>query len=603
MNRVLLMAVVVVVASCAPESTTGTNPGGGGGGPVEQQKAPLSAFRPVVGGHLMVSADGTRVVVTDPEREQLRILNASTGELIEDVALPVGSWPTRAIEVAPDTYQVLFRATGRLATVTRVPGQAATVTATDVCSEPRSLVRDGAHNETVVACAGGELVHVGTAGNRLEKSAFEWRDVALKPDGSLIATSFRSAELVNVSSVPVATKLDAQRVVTDPANPAMHVAQVAWRMARTDTATVIVHQLHADQLTTSQTTTPNNPVPQPDSSPYGGGGNTNPIPGLPPPCSSAAVVTGVTRVLDTGESFTAHTNDILPVDAALSPDGSMLAIAGAGGSGLSVYPTALVQGSNGCMTPTGGVGGLSLTSVAWLSNTKILVLETLRSSPMVFDLSTGLARPLGAADRPLSSPAHSLFHQSPRGGAALACASCHPEGGEDGHLWVIDGQLRRTQSLAGGVMARAPFHWRGDLNNLSALMTDTFVKRMGATPVTSADLSTLGSWLDTIPASKPSRILTLDQRAAGLAAFQKAACGTCHLSNGTVEGPAADIGTGEAVRSPSLQSVSFRAPFLHTGEIPDLRTRVTGNLHPNHGNLAALDSTEKESLIAYLESL
>jgi mono/diheme cytochrome c family protein len=600
MNRSIAVMVVAVFASCTSEERGGgSGPSPGGGGSVEQQNAPLTAFRPVVGGHLSVSADGRRILVADPEREQLHVLS-STGTTIEDVALPAGSWPVRVIEIAPDQFQVLLRGTGQLATVTRTQNQPTTVVTVDVCAEPRGLTRDA--NATLVSCAGGELVRVGAEVTR-ESFPFEWRDVVVKANGQVVGTSFRSAQLIDVGA-RVARPLEQQRVVVDATNPTRHVPRVAWRTLRDEatSSSFVIHQLHADQLTTTPPSMPTNPQ-QPPSSPYGGGGSGGGgTPGIPASCSAAAVVTGITRVLDNGNSFTAHTNDILPVDAALSPDGSMLAIVGAGGSGLSVYPTSLVQGSNGCMMPTGGVGGLALTSVAWLSDTKLVVLESLRSSPMLFDVSSGLARPLGT-DRPLASPAHSIFHQSPRGGAALACASCHPEGGEDGHVWSIDGTLRRTQTLAGGVMSRQPFHWRGDLDNLSALMGDTFVKRMGATPVTSTELTGLASWLDTIPAPKASRVLTAELRAAGLAAFDKAACSGCHLRGGLDEGPAADIGTGEAVRSPSLQGVVARAPYLHTGEIPDLRTRVTGTLHPNHGNLARLSTVEKESLLAYLESL
>lgn len=595
MKRSALIAVVVVVG-CTPLDRGGepstTTP------PTQPSKTeqPLSALRPVIGGHLLVTADAQRVLVADPEAERLRILDAS-GALIEDVALPKGSWPTRSLEVESDTYQVLLRGTGELATIRRNAGGPATVTTVAVCPEPRGLSRDAANGETLVACAGGELVHVGAA-LRTENTGVELRDVAIGPNG-LIATSFRSAELVNLATLE-RTKLATQRVSPDPTNPVMHVAQVAWRMTRSAGASFVVHQLHADQLTT--TTTMPNPIPGGgDSSPYGGGGPS--IPGLPVPCSASAVVTGITRVLDDGTSFTAHTNDILPVDAAVSPDGTMLAIVGAGGTGLSVYPASLVQGTDSCMTPTAGVGGLALNSVAWLSNTRLVVLETLHGTPMLFDLTRGDAKPLGVSDRPLAAPAHTLFHQSPRGGAALACASCHPEGGEDGHLWIIDNQLRRTQTLAGGVMQRAPFHWRGDLGNLSALMGDTFVKRMGAAPVSSTEIAGLGTWLDTIPAARPSRVLTTDARAAGVAAFEKASCGSCHLSNGTAEGPEADIGTGEAVRSPSLKGLQARAPYLHTGELPDIRTRVLGGQHPNHGNLSALSAPEKESLIGYLESL
>lgn len=599
MKRSALIAVMVVGVGCTTEKKNDPSTPEDPNQPSTTQQ-PLSAFRPVVGGHLSLTADGTRVLLADPEGERLRIIDASTGAVVEDVAFPAGSWPTRAIALPDGSFQVLLRGTGALATVTLNPGAAASITTTSVCAEPRSLTRDAAKSETLIACAGGELVHLG-ATQVTDQTGAELRDVVVGPNG-LVASTFRAAELIDLSAAtPTKNKLATQRI-SNELNPVVHVPQVAWKMTRGNGATFVVHQLHADQITLSTSTAPN-PIPnQGNTSPYGGGPQI-PIPGIPAPCSASAVVTGVTRTLDDGTTFTAHTNDVLPVDAALSPDGSMLAIVGAGGTGLSVYPTSLVAGTDSCMTPTGGVGGLALNSVTWLSNTKLVVLETLHATPMVFDLSSGLAKPLGTSDRALSSPAHTLFHNSPRGGAALACASCHPEGGEDGHLWIIDGQFRRTQTLAGGVMQRAPFHWRGDLNNLSALMTDTFVKRMGAAPVASTEVASLGTWLDTIPAPKPSRTLSAQQRDEGVAAFNKAGCATCHLSNGTAEGPEADIGTGEAVRSPNLMGLAARAPYLHTGEIPDIRTRVTGALHPNHGNLSRLATSEKESLIAYLEAL
>ncbi len=50
---------------------------------------------------------------------------------------------------------------------------------------------------------------------------------------------------------------------------------------------------------------------------------------------------------------------------------------------------------------------------------------------------------------------------------ALACASCHPEGDEDGHTWFFDEDPgRRTQTLRG--------HWRGDVADLQAVMHTTF---------------------------------------------------------------------------------------------------------------------------------
>jgi cytochrome c peroxidase len=77
----------------------------------------------------------------------------------------------------------------------------------------------------------------------------------------------------------------------------------------------------------------------------------------------------------------------------------------------------------------------------------------------------------------------------------------------------------------------------------------------------------------------------------------------CHLQGGTTEGPLADVGTGEALRSPNLRGLHARAPYLHTGALPDIRSRVMGPVDTRHGDLAGLTDSEKETLVAYLESL
>ena len=49
---------------------------------------------------------------------------------------------------------------------------------------------------------------------------------------------------------------------------------------------------------------------------------------------------------------------------------------------------------------------------------------------------------------------HQLFHINAGGG--LACASCHPEGGEDGRVWKFACQgERRTQSIRGAISGTA----------------------------------------------------------------------------------------------------------------------------------------------------
>jgi len=70
-----------------------------------------------------------------------------------------------------------------------------------------------------------------------------------------------------------------------------------------------------------------------------------------------------------------------------------------------------------------------------------------------------------------------LFHLNPGGG--VACASCHPEAGMDGHVWnFAEFGPRVTQPLEGQVSKRAPFHWSGDLKDWPSLVGEVMMKRM-----------------------------------------------------------------------------------------------------------------------------
>src|SRR6185369_16648356 len=85
--------------------------------------------------------------------------------------------------------------------------------------------------------------------------------------------------------------------------------------------------------------------------------------------------------------------------------------------------------------------------------------------------------------------------------------SCHPEGHDDGRTWHFttpEGgeSARRTQNIGigGGLLETAPFHWSGDLGDLSALMGEVFVTRMGGQPVGNHRLKLFSNWLEQLPA-------------------------------------------------------------------------------------------------------
>lgn len=589
MKNLPLSAALLALVGCAPELEPTRNGHAPSGGQVSSSRSDtLLTFRPTVGGHLAIVNHGRTLALADAEHDRLRLFDINSLQPGANIDLGVNAWPTR-VQDRNEGYDVLLRGRGQLA---RVVGSTVTWSV-DVCAEPRGLAID-AQGNALVGCAGGELVTVTSAGAVSTRATdVEWRDVLVKGE-QISGSSFRAAQLVQLGATST--------VRTQPRNVPvslgmLHTPQVAWKTMVTPAGVVMVHQLHAQQLDDGTTPTgtgggSGGSGSVPPTSLYG-----NPVNFQSPP--TAAVVTGVSVFDQTGHLLsTATASDVMPVDAALSPDGTMLAIAGAGGTGLSIYGMNSVNG--GTAFPRVQLGGLSLSSVLWLDPSRLVVVEALRATPMQFDLKTGLmTTPMR---EPLSgSVAHALFHNAPANGAALACASCHPEGGEDGHVWLIDGQPRRTQSLTGDVMQRMPFHWKGDVKDLGAVMQNTFVTRMGGVPVDNTTTQMLGNWLSGLPAPRPSVVLDAAQRDAGTAAYAKAGCAGCHLADGS-KGPAADIGTGLKVFTPSLIGVAARAPYLHDGRLASLEARVLDDTMP-HGDLAKLSITERGALLKYLQSL
>lgn len=210
-----------------------------------------------------------------------------------------------------------------------------------------------------------------------------------------------------------------------------------------------------------------------------------------------------------------------------------------------------------------------------------------------------LAAPVGDSGRDL------FYKVTPSG---VACASCHPEGGDDGRTWHFDPQgARRTKSLVGGVMHRAPFHWDGAAPDFTTLMSDVFVGRMGGTMPDAATLGALGAWLDTLPAPRASPPADDAAVARGRALFvdpQGAGCVTCHAGPHYTLPDLADVGTGGRFRIPSLVGLWARPPYLHDGRAATLADRFApsggGDLH---GRTSQLSPAQLGDLVAFLATL
>jgi mono/diheme cytochrome c family protein len=195
---------------------------------------------------------------------------------------------------------------------------------------------------------------------------------------------------------------------------------------------------------------------------------------------------------------------------------------------------------------------------------------------------------------------HEIFHRKTESG--LSCASCHPEGTDDGHVWLFEGLgLRRTQPLDVGLEGTAPFHWDGDMGDLDILMEEVLAHRMGGKRQTSARGESFTRWLfaqERPPADAGRDDPTLV--AEGEALFEALDCSRCHTGTalgGTMTTPI----RGAELQVPSLRRVSLHPPFMHDGRAATLEDAVRDMIE-------ATLSTEPtpqdvEALTAYMRTL
>ena len=307
----------------------------------------------------------------------------------------------------------------------------------------------------------------------------------------------------------------------------------------------------------------------------------------------------------------------LVVDVAVSPDGTKIAVASAGNADTPGQPT-LVEGSvtrmtqSGmvpCSPPLNNVPNAPPGQVVSVAYSQALpgVLFAQTREPATLWRSDMATTTISLASDSRADTGHLIFHANAGGG--LACASCHPEGGEDGRVWnFVCAGARRTQSIRGGISPTAPFHWDGSEHDFSHLMDDVFSGRM-AGPMLSADQKTaLQSWVDTIPLLPPTAGLDAAAVVRGSMLFNDAnvGCSTCHAGALLTNNATVDVGTGQPLQVPSLRGVSWRAPFMHNGCAATLTERLvnpTCGGGDKHGLTSTLTAAQVIDLTAYLSSL
>ncbi|HEU0035529.1 MAG TPA: cytochrome c [Kofleriaceae bacterium] len=594
----------------------------------EHGRTPDPWGAPITGGTITVTRDGSRAIVSDPDRDRLLAVDLASGTVAGELALQPGDQPGRVIEDSAGRIQVALRHGGALLTL---DGSLNIIARRAVCPEPRGLAYDASADTVHIACAGGELVTYAAAGGDLPVRQIrldrDLRDVIVSGT-QLIVTRFRTAEIltldangavINRTFPPTVPRFDSGSFgglppeggdgQTGTINAA---ASVAWRtIAMPDGRLVMSHQRKVKTKLDSE-------------QPGGYGGD----------CGGGPVEDAVTVIAPglAPQAVAQIGNGALPVDIAASPAGDKLAVVVAGSKSVKVVPSSALalpdedkcepppppcDDPNAPTTPDGRgdcdddddddedrLG--APTSVAFTPTGDLVIFYPEAPALVVRAAAGPLATRIDlTGDRGIDA-GRAVFHTQTRIG--LACASCHPEGRDDGLVWdFAQFGTRRTQSLAGHILQRAPYHWAGDEASLPVLMDDVFAQRMSGGILSDEQKRALGPWLDRVPAPVVTATADADTIARGKAVFEspEAACVSCHNGELMSNKQLVNVGTGGTFKVPSLLGLADRAPFMHTGCAPTLAARFTSACGGGdaHGVTSTLTAQQVSDLVAYLESL
>lgn len=555
---------------------------------------------PVYGGTMETAPGIGGVVAADPEGN--RLLRLMGKEVIE-IDLGDNARPFR-VHVEGTRAWVTLRGTGELALIALDTGHIEWTTR--VCLEPRGVARSP-HGPLVVACAGGELVEVDDDGQlvRLAVLDVDLRDV-VAADDVLLVSRFAAATILVI---------DPENLVETGRMDLADNGGVALRMRPYERSEGLLDQwpdpgaLVLHQVTNCEMIELPSDVEEVDtgdeSAAYGSDDDG--------PCFGTILETNLTFAGRYGidpvlglAAVTAATDFVITKDGDVAianagadeDDGDVLHFQFDIGWFHTMAANEVVH-----LTTEGRASALALDDKGSLvmQSAAPLSLQRANASDVLLEVA-----PDETAD------VVRLFQADP--GVGVSCASCHPEGLDDGEVWTfVTGGTppfsRRTMPLAGQILSRQPYHWDAAHEDPHALMEDTFVQRMGGS-VEPEETTALFDWLDGLrhvrahPAAPESAV------AIGRTAFATAACDDCHAGSVFTTNERAFVGNGTTwIKIPSLLGVGVRNHLLHDGCAYDLDGRFgfdCGGLEmprDAHGVVSRLTADEIEALKAYLRTL
>ena len=584
--------------------------------PLFERRAVRAAHTaPVVGGTLLVTHDGSTIVAADPDRDALFLVNEASHS-VTTVPLSRGDEPGRIAEGPEGTLFVALRRAGALL---RIDVRSAMITQrAAVCASPRGVAYDAKTASVYVACRSGQLLTLEASSlgaKRTLQLDGDLRDVIVR-EHDLIVTRFTSAEVMVIA--------DDGSVTRRATPPSCGDATVLYRaLALPNGKVALAHQVSSNDTVGE------------GSGAYGGS-----------PCGSGLVNRSLSLVDPDKPASDAPLMGVQLDPAGTIPHSTMTfrssSLPGAGpldvafdAAGARMAAISMDSQMPGVIAQRQGFAAddpalLNARATLWLTTMVTDAEQPSILSPFAFAKISG--EPIAVAfspagkyivqsrepatlefeggasvrlsDESRADTGHLMFHMD--SGVGIACASCHPEGGDDGHVWRFPEGLRRTMPLEGGVLERAPFHWDGSLGDMSALIDTVMVTRMGLPQKpTNQQILALGAFLEQLPALPSVEGLDPAAVARGEQVFRRAdvGCATCHSGAQFTDNQLVDVGTGGKFVTPTLLGVGLRPALFHDGCAKSIAQRFGVCGGTAHGKPELLSADERADLITFLRSL
>ena len=233
-----------------------------------------------------------------------------------------------------------------------------------------------------------------------------------------------------------------------------------------------------------------------------------------------------------------------------------------------------------------------------------------------------VALPIEDKLSPEASIGRKLFHDATdtriSANAAVSCATCHPDGRNDGRTWQFVFGPRNTPQLGGSILDTAPFHWPGDVPTVADLNGMTVLPFMGGTGLDAGSFGYIAQYIGGIRAA-PSvtnvrQLSAQEQHGEEIFYSDATQCTTCHAGGHFTDNLGHDIGTRainapggsdiNVFQTPVLHGLARSAPYLHDGSQPtleDLVNNVVATDRMGHGS--DLTQSDRADLVAYLKTL